>query len=480
MYRGKDKSQMTFEDFHLPFSGRLDKGNRWIKLSQIIPWDEIEAIYAEKFSSSQGAPAKPLRMALGALIIKERCGFTDEETVEQIRENPYLQYFIGREEYSSTAPFDASMMVHFRKRLDSETMQEINELIATGKGRAARKQDDDSDDFDPGAPKKGKLIVDASCMPADMRYPNDMSLLDEARRKTEKMIDELCSAQGIQKPRTYRHKARKDFIRFIHEKKPNGRKVRKAIGKQLRYIRRNLKNIGEMSDFLEVLNHRLYNDLLVIQELYRQQKEMYDGKKHRVESRIVSIAQPHVRPIVRGKAGAPVEFGAKVSVSLIEGYTFIDHVSWENFNESQRLKGQVRDYYKRFGCVPESIHADKIYRNRDNRNYCKELGIRLSGPALGRPAELTREEKRQMREDNSVRNSVEGKFGQGKRRFGLSRIMAKLQETSESVIWINIIVMNLERRLAVFLYCFLNCRTRHVCHLKQLVESMRLRWEAAF
>ena len=166
----------------------------------------------------------------------------------------------------------------------------------------------------------------------------------------------------------------------------------------MRYIRRNLKNIGEMGDFLGVLNHRLYNDLLVIQELYRQQKEMYDGKKHRVESRIVSIAQPHVRPIVRGKAGAPVEFGAKVSVSLVDGYTFIDHVSWENFNESQRLKVQVEEYYRRFGCMPESIHADKICRNRDNRNYCKGLGIRLSGPALGRPAELTREEKRQMRE----------------------------------------------------------------------------------
>ena len=85
-----------------------------------------------------------------------------------------------------------------------------------------------------------------------------------------------------------------------------------------------------------------------------------------------------------------------------------------------------------------------------------------------------------MWEDCSVRNSVEGKFGQGKRRFGLSRIMAKLQETRESIIWINIIVMNLERRLAVLLYCFLNRITRHVRHLKQLVESIRLRWVAAF
>lgn len=467
MYREKDKSQLTFDNFHLPFGGKLDKENRWIKLSQIIPWDTIETMYAGKFSSTQGAPAKPLRMALGSLIIKERCGFTDEETIEQIKENPYLQYFIGQEEYSSAAPFDASMMVHFRKRLDSGTMKEINDLIATGKTRKTEKEDEDHDDFDPETQKKGKLVVDASCMPSDIRYPNDMSLLDEARTKTEKIIDELCKAQGIKKPRTYRQKARKEFIRFIHEKKPNGKKVRKAIGKQLRYVRRNLKNIEEMSDFYEALNDGLYRDLLVINELYRQQKEMYDAKKHRVESRIVSIAQPHVRPIVRGKAGAPVEFGAKVEVSLIDGYTFIDHLSWENFNESQYLKGQVEAYYKRFGCLPESIHADKIYRNRDNRNYCKGLGIRLSGSALGRPAELTKEEKRQIREDSSVRNSVEGKFGQGKRRFGLSRIMAKLQETSESVIWVNIIVMNLERRLAVFLSCVVHRMIRFILSLKQ-------------
>ena len=454
MYRTKCEEQLEFKDFYLPFGGKLDGNNRWVKLSKLIPWAEIEKKYKDNFSSSQGAPAKPLRMALGSLLIKERCGFTDEETLEQIRENPYLQYFIGMSEYSNEPPFDASMMVYFRKRLDARRMSEINDMI-TGVKRTEKPDDkDDIDNDGPDSKKEGKLLVDATCTPADIRYPTDMSLLDEARMKTEKIIDALCP-KGAKKPRTYREKARKEFIQFIHLKKPDRKKVRKAIGKQLRYIARNLKNIEKMSNSIELLSERQYRDLLVIQELYRQQKEMYDKETHSIESRIVSISQPHVRPIVRGKAGAPVEFGAKIELAYVNGYAFIDHLSWESFNESCLLIDQIKSYKNRYGCYPESVHADKIFRTRENRAFCKERGIRLSGPPLGRPSQMTREEKRQALNDERVRNSIEGKFGQAKRRFGLSCVMAKLRETSEAVIWMNIIVMNLERRLTLLFLRFI-------------------------
>jgi len=457
MYQEKNNEQLEFDNFYLPFSGKLNKENRWIKLSQLIPWDAIEKIYMEKFSPNHGAPAKPLRMALGSLLIKEKCGFTDEETVEQIKENPYLQYFIGMNEYSNKEPFEASMMVHFRKRLSSETMSEINEMI-TGVKREEKSDDkNNSDDEDPEPKNNGKLLVDASCAPSDIRYPNDVSLLNEARENTEKIIDRLCKVRGEKKPRTYRKIARKEFLRFIHAKKPDRKKVRRAIGKQLQYVGRNLKNIEKMADSLEILSRREYKNLLVIQELYRQQKAMYDAKTNRIESRIVSISQPHVRPIVRGKAGSPVEFGAKIEVSLVDGYAFIDNLSWENFNESVSLKDQIEKYKIRYGSYPESVHADKIFRTRANREFCKLKGIRLSGPPLGRPAAMSKEEKSQSLKDDRIRNAIEGKFGQGKRRFGLGLIMAKLQETSETVIWVNILVMNLERRLAI-IFNYLLCR----------------------
>lgn len=161
--------------------------------------------------------------------------------------------------------------------------------------------------------------------------------------------------------------------------------------------------------------------MLVLTEVTRQQQWLFDNNKQSIEDRIVSLSQPHIRPIVRGKAGKSVEFGAKISASCFEGYVFLDRMSWDNFNESLYLKTQVEAYHKFTGYYPESVHADRIYRNRENRAWCKEKGIRLSGLPLGRPpANVSKSKKRQALEDERIRNAIEGKFGQGKRRFGLN------------------------------------------------------------
>jgi len=222
------------------------------------------------------------------------------------------------------------------------------------------------------------------------------------------------------------------------------------VGKQLRYLRRDLGHIEGLADksSLQLLSRGEYRSLLVIGEIYRQQERMFEEGSRRINDRIVSISQPHVRPMVRGKAGVPVEFGAKISVSLVEGYTFIDRMSWDNFNESGELIEQIERYRQRFGCYPESVHADRIYRSRDNLKYCAGHGIRLSGPRLGRPKRVVDPaERKLMRADELERNAVEGKFGQGKRRYGLGLIRAKLAETSGSMIGMAVLVMNLEKLL---------------------------------
>ena len=129
MCRQTHTGQLSFENFYLPFGGKLSEENRWVRLAELVPWETFESEYAEQFSEGQGAPAKTFRIALGALIIKEKLGTSDEETVEQIRENLYLQYFLGLSEYSDKAPFEAIMMVHFRKRLNLEIVGRINERI---------------------------------------------------------------------------------------------------------------------------------------------------------------------------------------------------------------------------------------------------------------------------------------------------------------------------------------------------------------
>ena len=156
--------------------------------------------------------------------------------------------------------------------------------------------------------------------------------------------------------------------------------------------------------------------MLVVAEIYRQQLQMNENKENRIDDRIISLEQPHIRPIVRGKAGKSVEFGGKISASVYENFVFLDHLSWENFNESQYLKEQVEKYKEYMGCYPSSIHVDKIYRTRVNRAYCKEKGIRMSGKPLGRPPKnISKEQKKQAREDEKIRNRIEGKFGEGKR-----------------------------------------------------------------
>ncbi|TEB10309.1 Transposase DDE domain protein [Pelotomaculum sp. FP] len=203
------------------------------------------------------------------------------------------------------------------------------------------------------------------------------------------------------------------------------------------------------------MSNRQSSELETIRTLYAQQRERYQTKTHRVDDRIVSISQPHVRPIVRGKARAETEFGAKVAISMVDGYAFIDHLSWDSFNESLDLKQAVENYKQRYGYYPEAVLADQLYRNRENLSFCREHGIRLSGPPLGRRPVDSKQAKEISRQDMRERNAVEGGFGVCKRRYGLARIMARLKETAESVIALQFLVMNLEHRLRFLFYHFI-------------------------
>lgn len=296
--------------------------------------------------------------------------------------------------------------------------------------------------------------MDATCAPADISYPNDLGLLNKAREQTEEILDTLYKTvkeKFNKKPRTYRNIARKKYLEIAKKRRVSQKERRKAIKKQLKYIEKNIAYIEEIiteGASLSNISKRQYKILLVIAEVYRQQLWMFENKKNSIENRIVSLSQPHIRPIIRGKAGKAVEFGAKLSVGLAGGYVFLDRISWDNFNESGDLKMQVEIFKKNTGYYPESVHVDKIYRNKENRAWCKKKGIRISGTPLGRPPKnVSKETKRQAQLDERVRNSIEGKFGQAKRRFSLNKVMAKLSNTSATTIAITFLVMNLSKLL---------------------------------
>lgn len=460
MYKPINKLHHSFLDFNQPMGLHMNSDNRWIKLADRIPWDEFEVKYARLFPSGTGNVAKPFRMALGALIIQTKFQYSDRELVEQITENPYLQYFIGLPGYQEEAPFDASTLVLFRKRISAEMLMEVNEYLLAHKDDDNNTPPSSGNSGDNDALKedtnKGTLTLDATCAPADIRYPQDISLLNEAREKLENIIYRFCKSYGLPLPRRYRRRARKDYLSFAKSKKHSAKKIRKALRKQLGYVARDIGYLEKfMSDGYAMTDKEISLYLTII-TLYEQQKYMYDNKVHSVEHRIVSISQPWLRPIVRGKVKAPVEFGAKFDLSLdSEGYGRIEKISFEAYNESTCLIEAVERFKERTGYYPKRVLADQIYRTRENRSYCKEHGIRLSGPKLGRPSAAVKVDKKQEYQDNTDRIEVERTFSLSKRCYGMDCITTKLEETQLTSVALSVFVMNLFKIQRRILYALL-------------------------
>ncbi|WP_251672118.1 MULTISPECIES: IS5 family transposase, partial [unclassified Sporosarcina] len=485
MYEHNANQMILPHEFFLPFEGHLNPDNRWVRMASVIPWSDLEGTYLQSLGDpNQGSKAYTVQLALGSLIIKERLGLSDEETVEAITENPYMQYFIGLPAFQEIPPFHASSLTHFRKRFNTDLVNQLNESITSSQRKRENPQDsDDSDDDEPmggngncaatstilvpgdSSPvyKQGKLLIDATCAPSDIAYPTDIGLLNQAREKLEKMIDSLHAerSDGTRKPRTYRRKARKEYLALSKQRKPSYEKIQACLKGQLSYVRRDLTHVEVLADEvgLDKLTKKQYKDLLVIQELFRQQTILFESGTHSIGDRIVSIPQPYIRPIVRGKAKAAVEFGAKLSVSLVDGFAYLETLQWDAYNEGTLLKDAIHTYKERFGHYPEAVLADTIYRTRENREFCKELDIRLSGPKLGRPTKdrhVRTEQKKLEKQDHGERNAIEGKFGEGKRVYGLGLIRARLQTTSETTIALQMVIMNIEKILRdTFLSFFL-------------------------
>jgi len=431
--------------------------------------DDLSDAYYQNLSMTQGRPAKDGRCVIGAVIIKHKLKLSDEETIEQIKENFYLQYFVGLKRYQNESVFAPSLFVEIRRRMGESVFAQFHQAIVTAMDKPSSKAPIDDDEDDSGAgdnsrdceqdtkpTHQGKLIMDATVAEQAIRYPTDLGLLNESREISEVLIDQLySSSEQTKKPRTYRQQARQRYLGVVKRRKPSGKVLRTGIKQQLQYLRRNLGHIETLLDALpspEIpLKFVWLRRYWIIQHVYEQQQQMYDSKTRRCDDRIVSIHQPHVRPIMRGKANKRVEFGAKLGVSLDRfGLASVDHLSWDAYHEAQDLPEHVERYRERHGVYPEKVLADPLYGTRSNRDYLKGKGIVFAGKPLGRPRKETQENKselkalkEQRREDYRQRIPIEGKFGQGKNGYGLNYIRAKTARTSEA--WINSIflVMNL-------------------------------------
>lgn len=489
-------NQLTLIGFSHPFNQELSATNRWVRLAKIIPWDALAAVYSKSLNTTCGRESIDVRMVIGAIIIKHKLDLDDRGTVAMISENIYLQYFCGLTSFQTQEPFHPTVFVDIRKRMGIYDFDLWNALIIkkadalkpTKKKMISPKKNNDDSQKTTLPKNKGTLKIDATVANHKIVFPTDAGLLNTARKETERFIDVLYKQSALKKPRDYRRIARTEYLVFSKKRRKSKKEIRKFIGKQLNYLKRNLTYIEKLLDNIESIkkeevlvgifpmknpdpskfplpkrDQKIY---WVVQHLYVQQQYMYQEKIHSVKDRIVNIYQPYLRPIPRGKDKASTEFGAKISASVVDGMSRVEHVSWDQFNEASDLELQVNRYTKTFGHYPELVLADQIYLNRKNRNWLKERGIRIVGKPLGRPKKetLTAYQKRKLKKERNQRNHIEGKFGQAKNAYGLSSIKAKRSDTSQSWIGAIFFVMNLislekiAKQYAIFCAIFKNWR----------------------
>jgi chemotaxis protein histidine kinase CheA len=325
---------------------------------------------------------------------------------------------------------------------------------------------------------KGTLKLDATVAPQHIGYPTDSRLLHEGRQESEALLDKLYEG-GLwkKKPRTYRRLANKQYMNFSKKRKVTKKDIKRIRGQQLRYLRRNLGHINKMLDELEQAGqrpkwqHSDWQRFWVLQELYRQQNILHRDGRKQIEDRIVNIYQPYVRPIKRGKAGKPTEFGAKLNVSETEGFVRMDEVDFNNFHEGKGLEGQVEGYRALYGYYPEVVLVDRIYLTRENRNYLKSKSIRHCGIPLGRPKPMDAQQKQKRKKEQNKRAEIEGKFGQAKSKYGLDDIHMRRMDTSYACIGLILLAINvIKLAKATFISSFAACTS-----LWKLLKQQRMK-----
>lgn len=485
------KKQLTMALFRSSLQD-LDKSNRWVMLGDLLPWAEIEKRYNSKLHNAvKGAGNKPARLIIGAMIVKHKLSLSDAETIQLIQENPYMQYMCGLSEFTDEPIFDPSLFVTIRKRISEKDLNEMTmsllkeqQRLKAEKARQEEQSDDsrqdptasaavgsDSEAFidSQGRKHSGVLKIDATCADAEVRYPVDVDLVNDGCRIIEEYTAGVCKLLGLRKPHTPYKSARSIYLELVKRKKKGGKFLKDTLRMMLAYLEKAIRMLFDIlvsnplsNEFFTPVKKQILGTVCT---MLRQQEEMLASGTHQCADRIVSIFQPHARPIVRGKARAKTEFGAKIGVSLVDGYTFIDHHSWDAYNESTDLSPQIQLFKERFGCLPATVLADKIYMNRANRNILEDLEVRTYCKPLGRPPKLPPppEVRARMAKAAGERNEVECSFGTDKRVYRANNIRAKLPDTARCWTGMCYFVKNVMKFL------------RELCHvLKQIWLCLKL------
>ena len=441
----------------MPYGGKLDKNNRWLKLSTLIPWKKLGELHDAYFQTKRLQTVKSSRLIIGLLIGKVKLSLSDREVVNYLYENPYFQYFCGFDNFitGESKIISPSLLTKRRNKLGAKYFNQFElEIIEILKQHKLI---------------KGKeFLSDATVVESKIEYPNDVKLLNNVRKWAINKISTLKKTLNLDcKIRTYQRVAKNCYLNYAKRKKKTYKIIRSSTRKMLGFTARNIRQLetvlNQAKEYLSTESFKLTSQLTFIQEarvkglikeiavklktakeIHQQQDTKYQTKSNQINNRIVSFDQPYIRPIVRGKAGKRVEFGAKLNLISTEGYVLTNKIEHRAFSEKLELKSSIAQHQEIFKRNPKKALIDDGYSSLENKKLLKELNIPHSLKSQGRSTQKIKTQKNKFRKE---RSKIEGVIGNLKKDYSLAKIVLKTEEGAAIQTSLAMVSFNLFRRL---------------------------------
>jgi len=363
-------------------------------------------------------------------ILKSYYRISDALLIEQLNGNWQMQFFCGIQLKQGEQIKDKDIVGRWRSYLARHIDIDAMQLSCVERWK-------------PYMQHVHTGFTDATVFESYIEYPTDAKLLWNSCTHVYCMIKQARKNARLRDTRINHDKHKSKWLHFAKSKKKTKRQNKKICKQLLKYLERLIKQLDQLQQkHILTLSAGQYNRLDTINTVKEQQWKHYFGKEARVPDRIVSLHKPYVRPIVRGKEVKPVEFGAKVNMLLVDGISFMEHFSFDNFNEGTRLQSTIHLQRKYFGACYQ-IGADAIYATNKNRKYCTKNEIATSFVAKGNEGK-NKEQKSQMRSIlGKVRSTVlEGSFGNEKNHYQMNKIKAKTKDNEKAWIFFSLLACN--------------------------------------
>jgi len=393
--------------------------------------DELASHFPKKHSRGN-TPMFPPDGEVALMFLKSYTGLSDDGLIEMLNGSIHMQMFCGVLIDTSRPIKDGKIVSAIRNRLAPRLDIVRQQSVLYKK-------------WDSMLKDKDLCMSDATCYESHLRYPTDIKLMWECCEWLHKLLQKTCREQGERLPRNKYNEVAKARLAYAKQRKPKKSATRRMQHRLLKLLG---KLIGQWNClcrlYAPVIHLSAEQDkrIMAIKEVHRQQTDHFNKKE--VKHRIVSIDRPYIRPIVRGKENKRVEFGAKVNNIQVDGISFIEHHSFEAFNEGTRLKQCVEYQESLTGVKVTRIGMDTIYANNENRKYCTERGITTNFVRKGpKPKDEQADISTARRIIGNLRATVmEGSFGNQKQHFGVGRIAARNRHSETLLLFFGIHMAN--------------------------------------